>query len=174
MAVQVLNLEITNLERVRQFTQDMAERAADLTPVWETAHEAFLIEMQHQFATEGAHLTGQEWQPLSEAYAEWKQVHYAGQPILQRTSDLIQSLVNADDANHIAVMTPERAAFGTKVPYAIHHQNGTPGHWSEYRKKYVGALPQRRIIVQRDAYKRLVFRAAIAWILRGGQHAEAA
>lgn len=157
MPSELLTVDVHNIPEATAWTVGMLERAQDMTPVWEAGHRAFMLEMREQFTTEGQHLTQAEWTPLSPKYKEWKERHYPGAPILQRTGALLASLTEPGNAAHVALITPDRAIFGSDVEYGPHHQKG-------------GAkLPQRKIIQMRDVFKRLVFRASIAWIVGGRQ-----
>lgn len=96
------------------------------TPFWrEYAAPLIFDRIQDNFKTEGGWVGG--WKPLSPAYAAWKVRHYGQKPILQRTGTLVRSLTWQNGAvgpGGIAEMSETRAAFGTRVPYAIYHQLG--------------------------------------------------
>jgi phage gpG-like protein len=119
-----------------------ADGVSDFRPIWPVISDDFYALEKDQFKSEGAE-GGEQWQELSEAYAGWKEVHYPGKPILQRSGDLYNSLTSANDPN--AVMIAERRALtlGSKVPYAIYHQSPAP------RKR----LPRRPEIMITDKFR---------------------
>jgi len=120
-----------------------ADGCADYQPIWSMIAEEFRAIEAAQFASEGAE-GGEAWQALSDQYADWKEAHYPGRPILQRTGDLVASLTRESDPN--AVYRPERKTLtiGSKIPYAIYHQSIAP------RTR----LPRRPEIMLTEADKR--------------------
>lgn len=100
------------------------EGISDYRPVWDLIYDDFLAEVKAQFESEGAH-GGGRWAPLSERYARWKQKHYPGKPILERTGDLKKSLTERGAPGAVFRSEPRALTMGTDVPYAIYHQTGT-------------------------------------------------
>lgn len=68
-----------------------AKQLDDWRPVWTDVVELFRRHEVRQFDTEGVQ-TGPKWAKLSPAYAEWKQRHYPGRPILVLVGTLRQAL----------------------------------------------------------------------------------
>lgn len=58
------------------------------------------------------------WPPLSPAYARWKERHFPGRRILERTGRLRRSIRAAIEGNAIVL--------STDIPYAAAHQFGVP------------------------------------------------
>jgi phage gpG-like protein len=119
----------------------------DLRPLWpEVISEFYLIE-QEQFDTEGA-AGGQKWAPLSPAYREWKEIHYPGEPILQREHDLINSLTDPEAPDAILEPREDELIIGSKVPYArIHQRKGRPPiSFSEQQKRRLQKALQRGLV----------------------------
>jgi phage gpG-like protein len=121
----------------RAFTRFVSD-LSDLTPLWDKLADALRDSTRRNFATEGAS-SGARWHPLSPRYGTWKAKHYPGQPILQRSGVMMESLVN-DGHGSIYERRPAAMAWGTSVPYAKYHQTGT-----------TRGLPARPIIRLTDA-----------------------
>ena len=102
-----------------------ADGVADYRPIWPVIEEDFYAQMKDQFKTEGAE-GGEAWVPLTPEYAGWKEQHYPGQPILQRTGDLYNSLTSSTDANAVLVEGRKSLTLGSRVPYGMYHQSNEP------------------------------------------------
>ena len=76
-----------------------------------------------QFDTQGSR-GGETWEPLSPAYAAWKESHFPGKTILRRTDRLFDSLVGKT-ADSIQAMDQGQLRIGTKLVYGRAHQDGT-------------------------------------------------
>jgi phage gpG-like protein len=124
-----------------------ADGVGDYTPIWPVIQDDFYAEEKAQFASEGAE-GGEPWAPLSAQYAGWKELHYPGKPILQRTGALESSLTSASDPNAVHIQGRKALTLGTKLPYAIYHQSIDPRT----------QLPRRAPINLSEAFKRGVTR----------------
>lgn len=102
-----------------------SDGVSDYRPIWPVIEDDFYAEEAAQFASEGA-AGGEPWTPLSPEYAGWKEAHYPGMPILQRTGDLQRSLTSPSDPNAVHVENRKSLVLGTRVPYAIFHQSINP------------------------------------------------
>jgi phage gpG-like protein len=122
-----------------------ADGVSDYRPIWPVIMDDFYAQEKDQFATQGAE-GGDTWQPLSPAYSAWKEVHFPGQPILQRTGDLERSLTSSTDPNSVHIPGRKVLTLGTRVPYAIYHQSIAPRTM----------LPRRPEINLPEAFKRSV------------------
>jgi hypothetical protein len=90
-----------------------------LVPVFEE-------EMRDQFAAEGRGPRSGAWAPLSEQYAEWKDQHYPGQPILRREGTLHEALTSSGSPFARRAIAGDEFDFGTiGVEYASYMQVGT-------------------------------------------------
>ena len=123
-----------------------ADGVTDYRPIWPMIAEEFRAIESAQFRSEGAE-GGQAWQPLSPAYAQYKEARYPGRPILQRTGDLVASLTKESDPN--SVYRPERKSLtlGSKVPYAIYHQSIAPRTKLPRRPEIMLAEKDKRIFM---------------------------
>ena len=151
---ELLTINLTGIKEWQALTQDMIARAQDLSPVFEVMHEAWVTEMIEQFNTEGAYYDGEKWEALNPEYAKRKLKKYGPLPILIRTGRLIKSFIG-EGGEHVKIIRPDYAEFGSSVPYAQWHQKGTD------------KMPQRREIKATDQLKQVGFRSAVKYILKG-------
>jgi len=115
----------------------ISARAQNLKPFWtkEFAPRYFAA-VQDLFDLEGqsrSMATGQfgpgHWAPLSPVYRAWKERHFPGKKILERTGKLKESLEwNGRRLGRYGFFqaTTDSVVFGTDVPYAKYHKSGTP------------------------------------------------
>lgn len=120
-----------------------ADGVADYRPVWSVIEDDFYAQVTDQFKTEGAE-GGEKWPALSPAYAGWKEIHFPGMPILQRTGALQASLTSRTDANAVVVEERKHLTLGSRIGYGVYHQSTAP------RTR----LPRRPPIVFTEAFKR--------------------
>jgi len=163
---EMISITMRGARKVAGHYQKMARRLNDMRPVWETAHKAFKIDMEAQFKSQGAHLTG-GWEPLSENYvpvkrAMLRKLHGRSAPpapfgTLYLSGRLFISLAH-DGRDHISIMKRDTAKFGTSVPYGVEHQIGRGSTWK---------VPKRKIIHIGDDFRQVVIDSAMAWIVAG-------
>jgi phage gpG-like protein len=132
-----------------------AEGVADYRPIWPVIEDDFYADVKDQFATEGA-AGGEVWQPLSPAYAEWKEAHYPGMPIMQRTGNLMRSLTTGTDANSVKIEQRKALTLGSRLPYGIYHQSLAPRT----------VLPRRPVIQLTDQFRRATMRNVQAYLVQ--------
>lgn len=168
--MELLHLDLQGIENVRARVAGAAERARDLTPVWDLAHSIFVDEMVDQFTTQGQALLGTPWVPLNPKYAEKKHRIWGEPPaplgILYRSGELFQSLTDDGHEAHIKVIEPGGAIFGSTIPYGMYHQTGAVIHAQDGSSWH---LPQRKIVHMRERTKKWILRAAVSYILRGSR-----
>lgn len=83
------------------------------------------VESGKQFEAQGAGPVSGSWAPLSVSYAKWKQAHFPGKPILERTGKLKDALTGPG-SNSRRDVSGNELSFGTVgLPYASSHQTGT-------------------------------------------------
>lgn len=119
-----------------------------------------------QFNTEGRHGAG-GWQQLNPDYDKWKAANYPGKPILQRTGELRDQLVDHGTIE----LGPDRLVWG------VHEQarNEDGGRPAEYGARHQTGdtggrpVPQRKVIALRDDERRLIDREFVEW-LNGLRH----
>lgn len=94
--------------------------------LWPLVTVAFETEMTRQFSEEGAGPGRGTWAELSPDYAKWKAANFPGQPILQRTGDLMRAMTNSGDVHALRTASGDTFEFGTRgIEYASFHQLGT-------------------------------------------------
>jgi len=138
-------LEIAGEVQMDRGIARFADGVTDYRPIWAMVEDDFYALEKRQFESEGAE-GGDSWQPLSPAYAEWKEAHYPGMPILERTGNLQQSLTNPADPDAVCIEERKALTVGTRVPYAIYHQSLEPRT----------VLPRRPEIMLTEGFKRTV------------------
>lgn len=135
-------VEVKGDEELNQLLDEMKFRLQNFMPAFHQIQESFFHMQEVQFETEGAFTGG--WQPLSEAYAVWKNRHVPGAKILELSGALRKSLTERTK-DSVTAITPRIAKFGTQIPYAQVHQQGK-------------GIPRREIIVVPEEQKK-------AWML---------
>jgi hypothetical protein len=110
--------------RVRQLLSEMADRARGVEAhAWASVGDVIAAAMTKHFDTEGMHLMGRPWAPLSPPYLGWKIARGLDPRRLHATGDMRASLTGRPMA--IEEYFPHRARFGTDDPKARFHQGGT-------------------------------------------------
>jgi phage gpG-like protein len=134
-------LEIAGEVQMDRGIARFADGLSDYRPIWPVIEDDFYAQVKDQFKTEGEE-GGEKWAPLSPEYAGYKEAHFPGKPILERTGELTASLTNPNDPNTVRIEERKSLTLGSRVPYAIYHQTGT--------KK----MPARPEIKLTEAFKR--------------------
>jgi len=107
-------------ERAGDAIADMSEY------VFPRLSTVFEVEVAAQFSAEGRGPIAGAWAALSPSYADWKEQHFPGLPILQRTTALHEALTNSNSPGAHRAWTASDFNFGTQgVEYASFHQSGT-------------------------------------------------
>ena len=118
-----------------------ADGVADYRPVWAFVADDFYSQIGRQFRSEGV-AGGEKWEALTAAYSGWKEAHFPGKPILERTGELLDSLTDPNSPNAVRIEERKSLTLGSSVPYAIYHQTGTKN------------MPARPEIQLTEAFKR--------------------
>ncbi len=85
----------------------------------------FEAEMERQIDAGGGGPSG-PFEPLTDAYAKWKEQAFPGNPILVASGKLREGLTNSSSIYATRSTDAETFNFGTQdVPYASYHQVGT-------------------------------------------------
>lgn len=124
------------------------EYISDFRPIWPSVAEEFYTIEREQFASQGAKGSSGTWAPLSPAYAKYKAINFPGQPILQATSALYESMTSREAADSIFQPEADQLTIGSKAPYALAHQRGSKRN-----------LPARPIIALTEQDKRRIQKA---------------
>jgi len=147
-------LEIAGEVQMDRGIARFADWVADYRPLWPVIEDDFYAQEKAQFESQGEE-GGEKWQELSPEYAGWKEAHYPGKPILQRTGDLVKSLTSGSDPNTVKIEARKTLTLGSKIPYAIYHQSTAP------RK----VLPRRPEIMLTEPFKRETMRNMHAYLV---------
>jgi phage gpG-like protein len=134
-------MEIAGQVQMDRGIARFADGVADYRPIWPVIEDDFYGQVKEQFRTEGAE-GGDKWKELTPEVAKWKEVHYPGKPILERTGDLLSSLTNPNDPHAVRIEGRKTLTLGSAIPYSIFHQTGT------------SKMPARPEIQLTEAFKR--------------------
>jgi phage gpG-like protein len=149
-------------EAISRLTKlDLAGR--DLTLAFFAIQQRLEGYEKQQFDSEGAWGSG-GWAPLKPAYKAWKDQHFPGMPILQRTQALMKSLTEEVAEGAIREIEPHMMVFGTSIEYAKFHKTGTPNMVAR------DPLPAPRVGI-RGFFTRIIkdtIMAQITWEQSGG------
>lgn len=102
----------------------VSDRASDLRPAFEEAHERFREIMQVRFATGGGPPSG-PWAPLKKSTVERKARLGLDPRVLHATLRLRTSLTKLRGTGGTLQMNKDGLTMGSKVPYGRFHQTGT-------------------------------------------------
>lgn len=119
-----ISFEVYGVKELDRALGVMAANVKDLRAVWPRIRQDFIEGQREQFETEGD-ASGGRWPALSPAYKAWKDIHYPGKPILQRTGRLFDSLTRTGDADAIYEPGLLGLTMGSKVRYGGYHMVGT-------------------------------------------------
>lgn len=101
----------------------MAARARDVAPAWRAWGDDVADAFREQFRTEGVRLLRETWAPLTPRYKRWKDKHFPGKRILERSGAM------RDDFTvrplNIERVDSDSCAFGSSRKPAKWHQKGT-------------------------------------------------
>ena len=124
-----LLVEVDGDQQLARQLARWSDRVQDVRPAFDTIATEIARWETGQFASQGRRASG-GWAPLSPRYRAWKERHYPGKNILERTGRLRESLTQRPfGVERINAQTME---VGTGVPYSRFHQQGT------------GRMPRRR------------------------------
>lgn len=148
MALVPITIRIDgDVEYSRAFEMS-ARLAADLSEPLKDAGREIVQAVGRQFESEGVAELGSRWQPLSPAYAAWKEANYPGRPILVRTGEMRAAALDERRALRI---TPRRLVYTVDSDYAIHHHRGE-------------GVPSRRFVALSTSTRRNIDRAFAEWL----------
>lgn len=98
----------------------------DLRPTLNVIGKGYRKEVAMIFGKQQPRAEGMRWPQLSEKYAEWKQKHFPGAPLLVRTGTLINSMTQEGVRGNISIIGKTGAVFGTSISYGIYHDSDEP------------------------------------------------
>jgi len=137
-------------ERFARSFNRWAEDCKDLRKPFNEIGNDFYRANKRNFNAEG---TPQKFKELSEKYAEWKNLHYPGRPILVLTGRLKRSLTGeaqTENQDSIRNIKFKSAEFATRLPYAVtqYYAGRKAVQLTEYRKRKWAKILQRYIVMQ--------------------------
>lgn len=118
-----LSVKIDGAERIKLEFRRFKDNVADPRETYGEVAKWFESAEKKQFRSQGREYPP-KWAALSPAYAARKMRMVGRKPILEYSGDLKRSLTSRPFG--IEIITKRAATFGTDIPYAIHHQRGTP------------------------------------------------
>lgn len=110
------------LEHTVMTLRGIADRSANLIPVWPRVGDEIAQAMVRQFATGGAYL-GQPWAPLDPDYVRWKVSHGGSPRILIDSGQMMRTFTGRPMS--IERYRRQDADFGSTSDIAPFHQHGT-------------------------------------------------
>jgi hypothetical protein len=136
------------------------EGISDFSPLFAETGQLFKADMAAQFVTQGE-TSGDEWAPLSPAYAAWKAKKFPGRTIGWLTGALMQSMTGG--AGYTEIITPLTAEFGeadgaAATAYAHYFDEGTD------------KMPARPVLRFGPAWGVAFQHAAATWVREEAHH----
>lgn len=143
-----LTLELEGAEDVDVSLSRFGREIQDWRPFWrERLGPKFFAAVQRNFERRGRLAQPGGWPPLSPSYRAWKQAHYPGRKILERTLALRRSMTWRGSLfspgggrgnlgpGGVFRPTPTDVTLGTAVPYGAYHQQGAAARSSRGRQR---------------------------------------
>lgn len=118
-----MTVTITGDRRVRQLLSEMVDRVNGVEPAWPKVGDVIAEHLDTQFQSEGRHLGGAPWAPLSPPYLAWKVRAGFDPRRLHQTGDMRRSFTSRPFP--IETYRPTSATFGSDDGKAAFHQHGT-------------------------------------------------
>jgi phage gpG-like protein len=133
-------------------------RAVDARPAFELMADAFGDAETRQFDSEGAYGSG-GWAPLSPSYAAWKDRHYPGKPILERSGALRHALTQRPFG--IEHIQNHFAEFG------IAANASTGPYYGQFHQEGTDKMPARPVVAFPESLKREFVKIMQEWLVGG-------
>lgn len=146
-------MEIAGQVQMDRGIARFADGVADYRGVWPVIADDFYAQVKDQFKSEGTE-GGDKWQELTPVYAKYKEAHWPGKPILQRTGNLMTSLTTQNDPNSVYIAARKTLTLGSRVSYARFHQTGT------------GRMAARPEIQLTELFKRLAMKNVHSYLVQ--------
>jgi hypothetical protein len=137
--------DLKNFDQVPEALEGLVKDLEDMRPFFRKHFvPAYLLDMQLQFETEGRVGTPGGWELLDPDYERWKDAHYPGRLILERTRKLRRSFSPGGRSRYLSVVYGNRSArIETTVEYAF---------WVNLRRKIL--IPPNKL--NNNKYKTLL------------------
>jgi phage gpG-like protein len=98
----------------------------DLRPTLNIIGKGYRKEVAMIFGHQQPRGDGMKWPQLSEKYAEWKEKHFPGKPLLVRTGTLRSSMTEENAQGGINLIGKSSAVFGSSIRYGVYHDSNEP------------------------------------------------
>ena len=128
----------------------LEHEARDMSDPLERIADDLLRQIGLQFQTEGAYGLGTVWRPLSREYAAWKEEHFPGRPILVRTGEMREHML---DKPRTVRVTAQRMVYEVASDVPVYHQKGR------------GHNPERKMVALPGAGRRNWDRILHEWVM---------
>ena len=102
----------------------MLAAVKDWRPAFKQIAADFYKVEKQQFETQGSRKSA--WEALSPKYALYKNRHFPGKKILERTGELKKSLTTASGVDSVYVETYQELRVGAESKVGSWHQHGVP------------------------------------------------
>ena len=116
-----LRIEVDGEVQFSRWARGLIRRLTSWKPFFERFAPRFIDLLRRRMDSEGAADGQAKWPELSEQYAAWKQQHFPGKPMLQRTGDLYEAVTKPE-----VEITDETLTITIDSPYAIYHHSAEP------------------------------------------------
>ena len=114
------DIDVLGADHYSRSFKIMADDAEDLSEPLRRIGEHIRLSVGEQFGSEGT-AKGAPWAPLSADYAEWKDIHYPGMPILVATGNMRRLLLSPS----AITVTPHKMVYDPRSDIWHFHQLGT-------------------------------------------------
>lgn len=118
-----LTVRLKGMKDIDLLLSRIGERSSNLRQPLTEILASMRFWMGKTFKTEGAY-PGPRWKSLEDVYAARKSRQFGGRTILRRSDKLYKSLTRRT-AGSVGRVGKNRLEYGTTIPYAVFHQDGT-------------------------------------------------
>lgn len=153
-----LHFEVAGMAPLARVMGAKMAAVRDLRPVWDDIRNDFIRREAALFRAQGAVPGNPGWAALSEEYAAYKARKGFSPRIMVRGGRLLHSLTDPAAADFVFDAGPLRMTIGTRVPYAIYHQD----------PRQRGRM-KRPVIVINDPMRRHWVKLIQAFLVESGQ-----
>lgn len=136
------------LSFIQRQSGEFRRKLENLIPLWERFEVELSAIEQERFDTRGYG----EWPALSASTLAQKAAHGFPLDPLIRSRDLIDSLTSFGHDQSASTKGPQQFTWGTSVPYAAYHQDGTD------------KMPQRKVLEIRTEDRRRLEGVMVGWL----------
>lgn len=118
-----VSIKVEGVDQLDKAFKDLVLGCSDFRPYWGDVQKEFFAIEKAQFDSEGAKGRSGKWKPLSTKYAAIKLAQYGNKPILQRETDLYNSLTRKT-SDTVFEPKKQELVLGTSDKKGMKHQKG--------------------------------------------------